>query len=1299
MTLLFAAAGVFAQVNVTSVTGTVTDPTGAAVPGAKVLATSADTGAKFNATTDDKGLYAIPSMPAGAYNIAVTKTGFKIANVQKVGLAVGIPGTVNVKLEIGQASETVEVTAGAEIVQATTADVTTNLTGRQLNELPFATRNAIELLVDAPGTQTPTNPRSSTINGLPKGALNVTIDGMNTQDNNLKSSDGYFSYIYPSVDALEEVTMTTSAAGVDSTSQGGAQIKFITKSGTNTWHGGGFWQVRNTFFNANSYFNNQLGLARSIVKLNQYGGHVGGPILKNKLFFFGNFEAFRNPTSAAFSRTYLTPSAASGVYTYVDAAGGTHQINTLQVAAANQAPAGTRAFSSTLDPLLAKTYALAQQFGANGVVKTNQSSNDYNTLTTTYQPGGLDSRHFYTSRIDYNVTSKHTLSFVYNYDAYTTAPDILNSVVPIYPGTGTVLGSSLNAGQRSNRFDGTISLRSVLTSNITNEFRAGLNGGTVLFRDTVSPALFSPWRGYVPSFASPGTALSGVTTTSSPQRRNAPVKDIADTVTLVHGAHQFSFGGNFDQINLFQSVNGSAVFPTIAFGIATGDPALTGSGAIFTTANFPGATSTQLSQAANVYADVTGRVSSIGTGVILNELTHQYGAAPTVDRDRMREFGLFVQDQWRIRPTLTATIGFRLEKQTSFVNLNGLYSQVTYPELWGLSGVGNLFQPGTLTGVSPTFTKIAGNGYDPAAVPAPSIGLAWQAPVVEGMKWLTGNRTGALVVRGGYSIATVREGMNVYTSLYGSNQGISLDGSISPTTYPALFPLGSSLFSDASLPSRISTLPTTPNFPIPASFTTSLNGFDPKLGMGYVQSWNISLQRELNKDTVLELRYTGNHGTKLWRQVNLNEVNIFENGFLKEFQIAQNNLAINRGGNIANPSTAATAANYNNFGNLGLPGQQAVPILSTALGTTSDSTSATNLMLGQVGTLASSISTNSGRMANLTNAKYPANFFVVNPTVGSGGSFVLNNSGGSYYDGFTAELRRRLAGGLTAQGSYTFAKALVIGAQNSAIDSSQPFTLRNTSLDKQPEGFDIRHAVKFNWIYELPFGRGRHFLSSAHNVVLRKAVEGWQLTGVARLQSGTPISLSSYATYNSSANGGVVLHNITLSQLQSEVGVYKTSLQGANGGIIYYLPPANLAVDSKNPALPTTSGLTSSTNNNLITNTQAAFGVSSLLPSQVNPNVPYISPAAAGQFGCHCFLYLPWQRHFDVTLQKNVQITERVNMTFRATALNVFNLTNFLPGSNTTSATFGQITSAYSDISGSSDPGSRIIEFQARINF
>ena len=837
--LLFAASLAFAQVDVTSVAGLVTDPTGAAVPGAAVQVVNASTGATINVTTNDRGEYAVPTIPGGAYRISVSKTGFKTETVENVALIVGVPGTVNLKLEVGQASETIQVTAGAEVVQAQSSAVASDLTGRQMTDLPFATRDAVELLVDAPGTSTPTTPRSSTVNGEPKGALNVTIDGMNTQDNMLKSSDGYFSYIQPSIDSVEEVSMSSSASGVDSTSQGGVQIKFVTRSGTNQWHGGGFWQTRNTDFNANYYFNQQVGLPRDIIKLNQEGGHIGGPIWKNKLFFFGNVEIYRFPGTNLYSRTYLTPSASSGVYTYQTASGQPNQVNLLALAAAANAslPAGAIPYPTVADPTLAKTYALMQSAGAMGIVKNNQSSNDFNTLTTSYQPSGTDARDFFTARIDYNITQKHQLSFIYNYNWYQSVPDFLNNIVPDFPGTGTVLFTNVNTGQGSNRFDGTISLRSTLTSSLTNEWRMGLNGGTVVFFVGVSPGDFSTWKGYNPSFASPGTTLSGVTTTSSPQRRNAPVKNLGDTMTWVKGAHQISFGFNWDQINLYQQIEGSGLFPGVTLGIAAGDPINTGSTNIFTTSNFPGASTTQLSQAANLYADVVGRVSQITQSVVLNEQTHQYGPGAPIDRDQMREYGLFVQDQWHITHNLSATVGLRYEKQGAFQNLDNLYSQVSYPGIWGVSGVGNLFAPGVQTGQAPVYTPVS-NPYNPPAVWAPSVGLAWSLPVAEGpMKIFTGTHSGAAVLRGGYSIATVREGMDVFYAIYGQNQGLTQSTTITPTTYPTIFgPAGSVEFGQATLPSRDSTIPATPQYPIAALAGNSVYGIDPNLKMGYVQS-------------------------------------------------------------------------------------------------------------------------------------------------------------------------------------------------------------------------------------------------------------------------------------------------------------------------------------------------------------------------------------------------------------------------------------------------------------------------------
>ncbi len=1282
--LFFSAVLAFGQSATSLMTGTVTDPTGAAVPAAQVEVVQTDTSLILKAVTDDQGVFALPSVPAGPYRITVSKPGFKTATVSDVQVQSGVPARVPIKLEIGQATETVTVAAGAEIVQTTSAEVSSTLTNRQVTDLPFATRNAVELMVTQAGTATPTNPRSSTINGLPKGALNITIDGMNSQDNMLKSSDGFFSYIMPSVDSLEEVTLTTSAAGVDSTAQGAAQIKFVTRSGTNNYHGGAFYQVRNTALDANYYFNNENKLPRDIVHLRQYGAHIGGPILKNKLFFFGDAELYRLPGTKAYSRTILTDDARNGIYTYKDTSGTVRQVNLYNLVASATVPNGVRPYATTPDPILASTFAQIAKLSANGVVKSNSvTSNDYNTNTLSYQPTGLDKRNFYTGRIDYNLTLKHRLSLVYDYDFYGGFSDFLNNVVPYYPGTGAVLGNDSPVGQSSNRFAGTLSWRATLSPNLTNELRGGINGGTVLFFGQISPGMFSTWKGYNPSF---GSGLSGVTATTNPQRRNAPVKDVSDTLSWVKGRHQLSFGGNFDNVGVFQEIANTAQFPGISFGIATNDPIATGSTNLFAAGNFPGATASQLSAAAGLYATLTGRVSSISRNLVLDENSHQYqsGIAP-IDRDHLREYGLFAQDVWRIAPTLTLTLGLRYEKQFAFQNVDGTYSQVTYAAAWGLSGIGHLYAPGVLTGIAPTYTKLdPSNTYKIPGLPAPSVGLAWQLPAHEGaLGWLFGKTTGSSVLRMGYAIATVREGMNVYTGTYGSNQGLNFSASVDPTNFPQDFGApGSVLFRDPTLPVR-SGLPTSPQYPITPTFSNALYAFDPNLKMGYVQSWNISFQRALSRNMVLDLRYTGNHEVRGWRVYSLNETNIVENGFFNEFQVAANNLAIARATPAGSVSGASTGPNSVNFGNQGLPGQKALTILPIALGTTccSDTTTANNLALGQAGTLAQNIATNATRMASLQAAGYPINFFKVNGTVGGGSANVVTNNGSSFYDAFTAELNRRMSAGLLIQGSYTFAKALANGATASGTDSSTPFTFRNLALSKQPESFDIRNAIKINSLYELPIGPGRAYFGSVSNKFARKALEGWELSGVARLQSGTPMFFSGFNQFNQNG-AGVVLHNITPGQFQSLVGVYKTT--AANGqGIVYYLPP---------PVAGAAAG------DNIITNTQAAFQQGNLTPAQVDPTKPYIGPAPAGQLGWNGLFYLPWQRHFDLAMTKRTRIGEHANVEFRAQALNVFNITNFLPNNNI-GTSFGQITTAYQDLSGTVDPGGRILEFILRVNF
>jgi len=454
--------------------------------------------------------------------------------------------------------------------------------------------------------------------------------------------------------------------------------------------------------------------------------------------------------------------------------------------------------------------------GGGTVIPRGINNSDYSRVDLNYQPTGQQQRDFITSRLDYNITSLHHCRSFYNYDKYTSIPDFLNNVVAAFPGTGVTLGSTVQTGQNSNRFAGTLSLRSQFGSHVTNEWRGGINGGTVLFFPDVGPGMFSPWRGYRPIFGS--TYVSSVTTATSSQRRNAPVKNIADNVSVMKGSHLLSFGGEFTQVNSWQLIASTDTMPTITFGAATGDPILS----TFVAGNMPLSTATNQTDAATLYSILTGRVSAISKQLVLDEKTHQYGATPPIDRNRQREYGGYVQDTWRAARNLTINLGLRFEKQGQYENLNGLYSRVGYNSLWGLSGVGNLFSPGTLTGVTPSFVQQQGNNYNTPAAWAPSIGLAWQAPRMDGILGkVFGSHEGASVVRAGYALSTVREGQQLFISLWGANQGILQTASVSNSTTPADFgAAGSVLFRQATLPTK-SGLTSTPAYPIPAGFTTA----------------------------------------------------------------------------------------------------------------------------------------------------------------------------------------------------------------------------------------------------------------------------------------------------------------------------------------------------------------------------------------------------------------------------------------------------------------------------------------------
>ncbi|HEU4387605.1 MAG TPA: TonB-dependent receptor, partial [Blastocatellia bacterium] len=716
--------------------------------------------------------------------------------------------------------------------------------------------------------------------------------------------------------------------------------------------------------------------------------------------------------------------------------------------------------------------------------------------------------------------------------------------------------------------------------------------------------------------------------------------------------------------------------PTITFGINAQDPATS----MFAVANFPGASSAQLAAAAAAYGFLVGRITNIAQVAPLEEATKAYRLGGTLTtRNRSREWGTFLSDSFKWRPNLTLTYGLRYEYQAPFEHLNGVYSFTDFNNLFGPSGPGNLFKPGVLTGSVPTnpFVPFPEDlrPYNPDKNNfAPSIGLSWSPHAKNG--WLArilgDDKT---VLRAGYSIAYNRESISFLSQLPGGNPG-------------ATFNLGQSAggsFTPGSLMLRNGlppvTTPPPPAYPLAFRPTSGdiLAAFDPHIQVPYVQSWTFGIQRELDKNTVFEARYVGNHAIGIWRRFSPNEVNIFENGFLNEFLAAQRNLAIARG---VNPTS-------NNFGNAGLPGQVALPIMQASFGSAtstnfSNATLANLLLQGQSGAFANTLATNVTFQNNRVGAGLASNLFVANPLAITGTGAVQTiavvNGGSSTYNGLQLELRRRLAGGLLLQGSYSFSKALTnqFNALSGQNGNDQPRTLRDPSQDKGISPYDTRHAFKLNYLYELPFGRGQRFSYDGPLAgVVDQIIGGWATNGIIRWNTGRAVLITGgRATFNQ-FESGVILVGMNAKELQNVVKIRKDPLDAKNGNVAF-LPQ------------------------DIIDNTLKAFGV--------NPGTPtgrYFAPPTAGQMGARIFFRSPSFFRADLAAVKKFQIRESMNLEFRMEFLDAFNNINFFIGDpngvtathGANAATFGKTTFAYRDLSTTSDPGGRLIQLVARFNF
>ena len=1248
--LLGTASSTFAQGSFTSsLSGTVVDSSGGVIPGADVKVRNNGTGEEYNAVTATNGTFSIPALLPGNYRVTVALMGFKTVTLNEVTVSAATPASVRVTLSVGALEENVTVVGDSGlVVQTQTPAVATTLSATQIISLPLTSRNAIDSLTSLPGFNTSGTARDSTISGLPKSAINITLDGMSIQDNYLKTSDGFFARLQPGADAVEEVTVTTAGNTADVSGQGGAQIKFVTRSGSNTFAGSVYEYYRNDRFNANTWFNNRdlppdpaTGLApKAQLRQHTPGFRVGGPILRDKAFFFVNYEQFRRPQQLTQNRNVLNAAAMSGVFSYTTG-GVTRQVNLLQLAAANGQIA-------TLDPTVAKVMS-----DVTAAMKTQGSLTDLsNPLVQqyTFQVPTQSLNTFPVLRFDYNATQNHRITGSFNYNHINSTPDTTNgrqAVFPNFPATGS---------QQSTRWTTSEGVRSTIGQSMVNEFRIGATGGATLFSPEFSPDSFANQGGYHLNLTGAccggsnglhniDTFGSGTNTTANAtyQAREASTRVIDDTLTWVKGSHSLSFGTTFTQGDLW--IDNQMLVPTVNFGLITGDPAIS----LFNTTNFPGASTTDINNARGLYSILTGHVASVLGDARLTPAGDQYvylglGEA----RARLREFDFFAADSWRARSNLTINYGLRYALQFPFYPMNNAYTTATLDSLWGVSGVDNIFKPGTIGGIRPTFVQFPQGQYAYKTDRnnfAPSVGAAWSLSGGSGLLGaVLGREEGDSVIRGGFGTAYERPGMSNFSDVYGANPGLRITGVTDRTEANGNIAAGA-LLRNAN---QISTpgFNTTPAYPITASIGNSVNIFDSNLQIPYARSWTAGWQRKITRNSVIEARYVGSRHVDDWVQNNINEINIVENGFLNEFRKAQANLQAN-----------IAAGRGNTFAYTGAPGTSPLPIIlayfnGVASGQAADpakytSTSFTDsTFINSLATFnpqpccstnattpsfAYNLINSAARRANAIAAGLPSNFLVANPDVlGSANNLGANfytNGGGTRYQSAQFEYRQRLHGGAQIGVNYVFGRAYQNNRYGFRQDDAE--VLQSGTVG------GVAHALKGNGVFDLPFGR-EHRWANNLGPVMDRIVGGWQIIGVGRIQTGELLDL-----------GNVRIVGMTVDELRDALALRV----GANGQL-FYLPQ------------------------DIIDNTVKAFSVSATSPNGYSalgaPTGRYLAPANGpdcietspgfGTCGVRSLvLTAPRLVRFDLSAVKRIQLRGRASAEFRVEMLNALNSPYFNP--------------------------------------
>jgi hypothetical protein len=1139
----------------------VTDPQGGAVAGASITLTNAERNFTRTRITTEDGGYTFTAIPPGTYRLEVEAKGFKKTALPEVSALVDTTVEQNVKLEVGEVTEVVTVT---DVLQAplntTDATIGNAFERRRIEQLPLNARNVVGLLSLQPGVT-----RTGYVNGGRADQANVILDGVDNNEQqrglDVVTDEAFASVLRSTPDSLQEFRVITTNPNAEQGRSSGAQVSLVTKSGTNEFHGSLYEFHRNTVTTANDFFNNAagvygpedfpvlIGLARAgdprvprpQLLRNVFGGSIGGPIKRDKAFFFFNYEGFREASQTPIVREVPLPTLGQGIVRYRTESGAsdpscppgtpagvacltTAQINAAYLAANGETP-GTNPLPLAVLADAATRYPVNDSTVGDGL---NTGGFRFNAKT----PARLNT---YITRLDFNLTNRQVL-FVrgnYQWDHVThnfyggpdCGVDFTSDNIQCLPDTAPLAIWNHPWGLA-------VGHTWTISNNVVNRFTYGFTRAA--FSDSGESSANSVVFRFI---YSPGGRRRGL-------ERVTPVSNFVDDVSWIRGNHNFGFGGNvrlirnnriafgssFDEavINpsyynlsgavLLEDANGNPIFPDV------------------------GGNSDDLRDA---LAAVIGRYSQYSANLVYNQAGQlEPVGTPTSRSFATEEYEFYFQDSWRMRPSLTLTYGLRWSTSTPVYERRG-QQVIPTPSL------GGYFQQRVASaeqGVpfnDPVTFVLAGKANNAPGYYsqdwnnfAPSVAVAWSPDFGDNFFGRLVGRNGKSVIRGGFRMTYDRVGSQLavnfdLNNLAGFTSARNINANtfdvVTGTTPGGLGPLFTGFNPDVralQFPGSTGSIPTQLTFPltVPADEDQRIEvSLDDTLTTPYNYSVNFSYGRELGKGLSFEASYVGRFARNLLAQRDIMQLNNLKDPSGMTWYQAINLLIDARYSN--QPISSVQPIPYFEYFFPGLPGfygtpgltptQAAYEIIAPSSVGGFDLTDYTFLQL----------LLDDQPVARFNNMFYQPQFAAL---------AAFSSVARSNYNAAQFTLRQRFSDNLLFDFNYTWSHSLdnASGLQ-SASNYQSAFIVNalNPNSSYASSDFDARHIVNANWLVGLPFGKGRRFLSDTNKIV-EAVLGGWQMTGIFRWNSGIPVQ-TPYDCCVWATNWNVQSNSVRIRQIQA----------------------------------------------------------------------------------------------------------------------------------------------------------------------